>query len=249
MVELWVEKGYVNRKECVGLCNIWLGNTILYDRPTFEWLEASPPHEQNYGALLAANPFDGRPKSMAWSFWPRRPRYVEEFVGAGLHETPYEKRSRSIVFYGRSENRVQKQRRTEYDWSKACTEYVHVDGSGPYPIDQKEYLRRLSQAKWGLCLPGYGQKCHREIECMAMGCVPIVSSGVDMDNYADPPKEGVHYIRVKEPSEVYTRTTGVTQEAWEAMSAACHSWWKKNASAEGMWRLTEELIKRQSPDK
>lgn len=249
MVELWVEKGYVNRKECVGLCNIWLGNTILYDRPTFEWLEASPPHEQNYGALLAANPFDGRPKSMVWSFWPRRPRYVEEFVGTGLHETPYEKRSRSIVFYGRSENRVQKERRTEYDWSKACTEYVHVDGSGPYPIDQKEYLRRLSQAKWGLCLPGYGQKCHREIECMAMGCVPIVSSGVDMDNYADRPKEGVHYIRVKEPSEVYTRTTGITQEAWEAMSAACHSWWKKNASAEGMWRLTEELIKRQSPDK
>ena len=84
---------------------------------------------------------------------------------------------------------------------------------------------------------------------MAMGCVPIVSSGVDMDNYADPPKEGVHYIRVKEPSEVYTRTTGVTQEAWEVMSAACHSWWKKNASAEGMWRLTEELTRRQSPDK
>ena len=81
---------------------------------------------------------------------------------------------------------------------------------------------------------------------MAMGCVPIVSSGVDMDNYADPPKEGVHYIRVKEPSEVAARITGVK---WEAMSAACHSWWKKNASAEGMWRLTEELVKRQSPDK
>lgn len=248
MVELWVEKGYVSRKECVGLCNIWLGNTILYDRPTFEWLEAAPSHEQNYGALLTANPFDGRPKSRAWSFWPRRPRFVEEFVAAGLHDTPYEKRSRSIVFYGRSENRQQKERRTEYDWSSACTEYVHVDGTGPYPFDQKEYLRRLSQAKWGLCLPGYGRKCHREIECMAMGCVPIVSSGVDMNNYADPPKEGVHYIRVKEPSEVATLVANLTPEVWKAMSVASHSWWKKNASAEGMWRLTEELISRQSPD-
>jgi hypothetical protein len=248
MVDIWVEKGYVSRKECVGLCNIWLGNTMLYDRPTFDWLEASPPHEQNYGTLLTGNPYDGRPKSMAWSFWPRRPRFVEEFVAAGLHETPYEGRERSIVFYGRSENKVQKQRRTEYDWSTGCSEYIHVDGTAPYPFDQKEYLRRLSQAKWGLCLPGYGQKCHREIECMAMGCVPIVSSGVDMDNYADPPKEGVHYIRVENPGDM-AKVATISKEVWETMSVACHLWWKKNASAEGMWRLTEELAKRQNPDK
>ena len=100
---------------------------------------------------------------------------------------------------------------------------------------------KLGNARYGLCLAGYGKKCHREVECMAMGCVPVVASEVDMDSYAVPPVEGVHYLRVKGPAEIRAKMSEISADVWETMSAACHDWWLKNASAEGMWKLTQRL--------
>jgi hypothetical protein len=77
---------------------------------------------------------------------------------------------------------------------------------------------------------------------MAMGCVPIVSKGVDMDSYAVPPVEGVHYLRADEPADVRTVLGGVSKDTWERMSAACKLWWKENASCEGSFRLTARLV-------
>jgi hypothetical protein len=114
-----------------------------------------------------------------------------------------------------------------------------VKGDEKYPFTQTEYLEKLAGARFGLCLPGYGLKCHREIECMAMGCVPIVSKGVDMDSYAVPPVEGIHYLRADEPSDV---RAFLSKDAWETMSAACKLWWKENASCEGSFRLTARLV-------
>jgi hypothetical protein len=242
MIDIWAERGYVTRKDSPNMCNVWLGNVMLYDRPTFEWLDASPPHEQNYDKILLGNPFDGRPKSVAWSFWPRRPRYVEELVAKGAAHKSYDERPKGIVFYGKSENGVQLRKRTGQDWMKGCDEYVHVEGDKPYPFNQMEYLRRLTQSKWGLCLPGYGDKCHREIECMAMGCVPVVTPGVDVKNYAEPLREGVHFIRVEGPEEM-AGIADIPKETWAKMSAECQAWWGRNASAEGMWRLTERLVR------
>jgi len=244
MVEIWASRGYVLRQECRDLCNIWLDNVLLYDRPTFEWLNASPPEEQKYDRILLGNPFDRRAGAVAWSFWPRRPRFVEELVAKGAHKSTYDERPKGIVFYGRSENNVQLRRRTAQDWSEMCSgpsdEYVHIEGLKPYPFDQMGYLQRLALAKWGLCLPGYGNKCHREIECMAMGCVPIVTPGVDVENYAEPLKEGVHFIRVEGPQDVKKVAT-ISKEVWAKMSQECHAWWERNASAEGMWALTKRL--------
>jgi hypothetical protein len=36
---------------------------------------------------------------------------------------------------------------------------------------------------------------------MAMGCVPLVAPDVDMESYANPPVNGVHYLRVETPEE------------------------------------------------
>jgi len=102
-------------------------------------------------------------------------------------------------------------------------------------------LKKLQTARYGLCLAGYGKKCHREIECMAMGCVPVVSPEVDMDSYADPPVEGFHYLRVKGVTDIKERIARLSPEAWEAMSVAGFQWWQKNASAEGLWKLTQTL--------
>ena len=77
---------------------------------------------------------------------------------------------------------------------------------------------------------------------MAMGCVPVVAADVDMDNYADPPQEGLHYIRVNSPDEAKAAMAAVSESKWHVMSAACRAWWRTNASAEGSWKLTERLV-------
>jgi hypothetical protein len=76
---------------------------------------------------------------------------------------------------------------------------------------------------------------------MAMGCVPVVAPEVDMENYADPPVEGVHYIRVDSPGAVTARLKEIGPEEWQKMSTACKAWWAKNCSVKGLWELTERL--------
>ena len=151
------------------------------------------------------------------------------------------KKTRRLVFYGKIENAVQEKRRSAQDWSKACDDFILSSPSEPHVYTHKQYLQRLAQARFGLCLAGYGNKCHREIECMAMGVVPIVAPDVDMSSYAVPPQEGVHYFRAKTPTEAKVLSKTTSDEEWQKMSLACHAWWKENASAEGMWRLTQRL--------
>lgn len=240
MVGIWADRGYVTVKEDA-VHHVWLngvGETLLYDRPTLQWLEASPPNEQRWKKGLFGNPPPIRSNSKPWSFWPRSPRLVEELSKGAVKG--WSERTLGTVFYGRSENHVQKKNRTGHDWSSACDEFVHLDGTAEYPYTHREYLERLSNARWGLCLAGFGKKCHREIECMAMGCVPVVASEVDMTLYANPPEEGVHYIRVKNPDEM-KRLENVSEGEWTIMSKACRAWWEKNSSAKGLWELTKAL--------
>jgi hypothetical protein len=236
MVEIWRERGYVDVQYVPDLCHVWMnavGDTLLYDRPTHEWLNACNAAERVWRVGLFGNPVPPA-KGSAWSFWPRRPRLVEK-----LYSLPQKERTMGVVFYGRSENAVQRGRRTLQDWSSSCDEYVHMQGDKSYVYSQEEYLIRLSNAKWGLCLAGYGLKCHREIECMAMGCVPLVAPEVDMDSYASPPVEGVHYFRVSKPEDVSRISRETTGAKWLEMSKAARAWWMMNASAEGMWLLTK----------
>jgi hypothetical protein len=241
MARLWAKRGYVELVE-KPVCQVWLGGigeTLLYDRPTLQWLQQAPEAEKTWKQALFGNP--APPGGKAWSFWPRRPELVEELVATGLPTKSWETREKNLVFYGRSENAVQRGRRTGADWASACDDFAHrISSVDKYTYTQKEYLERLANAKYGLCLAGYGYKCHREIECMAMGCVPVVAPEVDMTNYAEPPVEGLHYFRVASPEEA-KQITAVTAERWTVMSAACRDWWKRNASVDGMWQLTSRL--------
>jgi hypothetical protein len=240
MVKMWAERKYVVVKDAP-VKNIWLGGvgqTLLYDRPTLQWLSASPVEEQTWVNALFGNPVPPENGSV-WSFWPRRPRIVEELVAKGLPAKGFADRSLGLVFYGRSENQVQLANRTKYDWSKVCDEYIHLSGvQTPYPYSHREYLERLSNARWGLCLAGFGSKCHREIECMAMGCVPIVAPEVDMSSYAEPPIEGVHYLRASSPDDVLEK---MRESDWLTISAAAKAWWARNCSVKGLWDLTQAL--------
>ncbi len=248
MVELWAERQYVDAVEDPKAVQIWLNGvskTLLYDRPTLDWLFTAPQEEQTWELALFGNPApnDSGGTAKSWFFWPRRPRLVEESVNKGLPQRSFEERSKQLVFYGKIENKVQEKRRKTFDWASVCDDFVLVNGeSTPYPFTPSEYLENLSKSKFGLCLAGFGKKCHREVECMAMGCVPVCMTDVDMTNYANPPLEGIHYIRVTHPEEIATTLKAISAEQWSIMSEACRRWWKENASVEGSWNLTQKLI-------
>ena len=216
---------------------------LLYDRPNHDWRLAAPTVEKEWKMALFGNPKvpAGRADSSPWFFWPRRPALVEEIVEQGSFSS-WEKRTGSLVFYGKTENKVQEKRRSTADWSSACSEWSMVNGTEPYPFTHSEYLLKLADSRFGLCLAGYGYKCHREIECMAMGCVPICAPEVDMNSYAVPPLEGVHYLRVNSPEEAREKVASVSKEAWEVMSAAGRAWWKENCSVQGSFALTQKLV-------
>jgi hypothetical protein len=69
-----------------------------------------------------------------------------------------------------------------------------------------------------------------------------VTRDVDMTLYANPPQEGVHYLKGETPEELKEKMAAVTEEQWLTMSLAGQQWWKENASVEGSWQLTKKLI-------
>jgi uncharacterized ubiquitin-like protein YukD len=77
---------------------------------------------------------------------------------------------------------------------------------------------------------------------MAMGCVPVVETTVDMKHYASPPVEGVHYLRIQSLETVKAQIAEISESAWTEMSAACREWWSVNASCEGFFKLTQRLV-------
>jgi hypothetical protein len=232
MIDLWEERGYVE-KQLSSCKNIWLhsiGDTLLYDRPNYMWIKESDKEEQSWKRALFGNPKPIGANSVPWSFWPRRPRLVEAMLNKTFEKT------KDVVLYASIENEVQKSNRTRYDWSSCCDEFVMSDKA---TFSEQEYLDKLSVARYGLCLAGYGKKCHREVECMALGTVPIVSREVDMDNYACKPIEGIHYLRVSSPEDVLEKVKSVKN--WLEMSEACKKWFLQNSSVDGMWELTKKL--------
>lgn len=253
MARMWGERGYCQVKEHPTATLCWMSQTggdlddpsswLLYDRPNLDWLWAAPDVEQKWKHALFGNP-EAPKGGQSWSFWPRRPRLVEDLVSKGVQKTSWAQRTQGPVFYGKIENRVQETRRTSADWAKVCSDFYMPRGeTASYPFSQEEYLRKLAAARFGLCLSGYGRKCHREIECMAMGCVPVVDKEVDMTNYANPPHEGVHFLRVSGPEDVLQKLSEISEDSWTKMSDACRVWWEANASCKGFFELTLKLTK------
>ena len=241
MVELWAEKGYVERREDSAVTQCWLngvGKVLLYDRPTWDWLEKVSDSEQSYKLCLAGNPDPSKPTTKPWTFWPRQPRLVER-LAATL--TPLEDRKDSIVFFGRIENDIQgKYRQDVSGWQSMCSKFsMPVGAKEPYVLGPEEYLVALKNSKYGLCLRGFGPKCNREIELLAMGTVPLVTPGVDITNYAEPLIDGIHVLCVSSPEDAKRTIAAIPDSQWETMSKAGHMWWKRNASAEGSWSRTQ----------
>ena len=223
----------------------WLAPTILlYDRPTLQWCNEEVRNAtyfflgngstRNEGSVLQER-FPTLPVS-PWIFWPRRPSIVEDMV---VNQDPlyYDQRPCESVFIGNYENNVQKSHRTKDDWSTVIEEFHCTNGS-KHKFTPSEYLMKLKQAKYGLCLRGFGSKCHREVELMAFGTVPIVTSDVCIDSYLNPPQENVHYIRVDKPADLRAKLDSIDKDTWEKMSDACFDWFQENGMSDRVWNLT-----------
>lgn len=244
IVNIWEERGFckIQRTEDSSYC--WwggIGEILLYDRPTSRWLtiDKSPTYQMAlFGNCAPPGPSEYRLRQSVWSFWARSPRTLEAHVKKGI--SGWNERSIASIFLGKVENGVQRMRRCTTDWSNSVELFsMPIDStSTAYPFSQEQYLEKLSNARFGLCLAGYGNKCNREIEYMACGTVPIVTEGVDMKHYLRPPKEGTHYFVAKAPEDVARIVRETSKETWEHMSFNCHTWWRENASAEGLFRLT-----------
>lgn len=240
LVELWAEAGYIERRYHDGVF-IWLdevgaNGSLLYDRDLLEWLDSAPEAEKSWKQALFGN--EQSEKGKAWIYWARRPRLLER-------RAPIAARTRGLVFYGRIENskqfKLRSAKSTGMDWSAVCDEFVMPVGA-QYKYTQAEYLDRLAEAKFGLCLPGYGPKCHREIECMALGVVPVITPGIDTAGYAEPLVEGIHYLSAANPETARAAIAACSEEQWQRMSAAGRAWYERNASVAGSWAMTQKLL-------
>jgi hypothetical protein len=251
MAQIWADRGYCKIAYSEDTPYCWwggIGEVLLYDRPTARWWNDAVPYQM---ALFGnCEPVDkARLRQSVWSFWPRSPRAIE--MAVELHKVlrTWEDRPIKSLFLGKIENGVQLAARSTADWSN-CVDLFSMpkDSTGaPYPYTQAEYIDKLCQARFGLCLPGFGKKCNREIEYFACGTVPIVTPDVDMTHYLVPPKAGVHYFVAKTPEDVRRIVAGTTRDTWRMMSIKGREWWRSYASAEGMFRLTMTRIEQCRP--
>tara|TARA_B110001452_G_scaffold265957_1_gene271690 strand:+ start:3880 stop:5394 length:1515 start_codon:yes stop_codon:yes gene_type:complete len=208
-------------------------NILLYDRPTDEWFNNELVNTslillgncdiEKEGKVLKDNGLNIKP----WIFWPRRPFIMEKFLTTNSRKQ-YADRKIDSIFIGNIENSTQNQfRNTQKNWEQVLDVYHCTQGT-QHKFTQEEYLEKLSNAKYGLALRGYGSKCHREVELMALGTVPIITPEVSINSYMNPPQENVHYITVTTPEELKEKIQSIPEEQWVTMSQNCYNWYHQN---------------------
>lgn len=235
----------------------WLEpNILLYDRPTVEWCN----NELNSASLLLLGngSVDIEGKIMSnkysklivkpWIFWPRKPMLLEKLL-TSHNLLSYTERSVESIFIGNIENNVQDKYRsnnnfTKHNWNEVISEY-HCTKGTKHLFSHEEYLLKIRGAKYGLCLRGYGSKCHREVELMAWGTVPIITPDVNISSYMEPLIENIHYVYAENPEKLTEKIKLINENKWKEMSTSCHKWYMKNVHSSNCWNnmISEILYK------
>ena len=217
-------------------------NIMLYDYPKLEWVDKSVMSAslfllgngdvKNEGHMVREK--TGVPV-LPWIFWPKHPHTLETFL-ANQPLLKYNQRKTESIFIGTIENNEQYKYRIPFinEWSKTITHFDCVI-KGKHKYSQHEYLELLRNSKYGLCIRGYGKKCHREIELMALGTVPIVTDDVNTSSFLEPLIENTHFFKVSSPSELKKIINKTNKETWMKMSKACHEWYMRNIHSSKAW--------------
>eukprot|EP01062_Namystynia_karyoxenos_P009536 TRINITY_DN13375_c1_g4_i1.p1 TRINITY_DN13375_c1_g4~~TRINITY_DN13375_c1_g4_i1.p1 ORF type:complete len:687 (+),score=223.55 TRINITY_DN13375_c1_g4_i1:74-2062(+) len=257
LVGLWGDLGLVIVVKTGANHMSWLEQhdhrgVLLYDRPSEEWW---PPEGERAPGLYGQARPPGLPRALWWTFWGRRPALLHEFARSSWVRGPqgipefgrlpgYAKRDIRSLFYGTAQGPKQARTRWRYDWSQAVDDFRMAKGKRA-PMPPIEYLAKLRRGRFGLVLRGYGAKCNRDIEYLALGVVPVAEAASDMTGYAEPLIEGVHYLRAGNPTEAARQISlHDTPEQWERMSRAGHAWYLRNAAPVGSFVLTRRLAAR-----
>jgi hypothetical protein len=234
----------------INTIHCWLQPNILtYDRPTLEWCN----QELNNASLLLLGNGDINIEGnilkknysniivKPWIFWGRKPIIIENILNdKGI--LSFEQRNIESIFIGNFENSVQeKYRITSDNWSSVISEYYCIKGK-KHLYNNEEYLLKLREAKYGLCLRGYGSKCHREVELMAFGTVPIITPNVSIKSYLEPLIENVHYLYIDRPDKIKDKLSSISPEKWTNMSNECYKWYQKNIHSNNCWKNMIEYI-------
>ena len=232
LLEMWEDLDYIDLIEYDGK-HVWMnqiGDVLLYDRPTLDWLEK----DLKYNLGLFGNPElpkNGK-NNHHWIFWARHPKILNINIK--------NRKVNNTVFIGNVENTVQLQYRNG-SWEDVI-ERFEINLGKEYKYDNLDYLKIIGSYKYGLCLRGYGAKCHREIELMRFGTVPIFTNGCNTD-YFNKLVENVHYLKVSTPKELIQKLQIIEPKDYKKMSSNCKKWYEKNCSPEGSFQVTMEIIK------
>jgi len=183
-----------------------------------------------------------------WIFWPRKPMLLEKLL-TSHNLLSYIERSVESIFIGNIENNVQDKYRsnnnfTKHNWNEVISEY-HCTKGTKHLFSHEEYLLKIRGAKYGLCLRGYGSKCHREVELMAWGTVPIITPDVNISSYMEPLIENIHYVYAENPEQLSEKIKLINENKWKEMSTSCHKWYMKNVHSSNCWNnmISEILYK------
>lgn len=221
---------------------------ILYDRPTMEWINEEcrssglfllgNGNEDKEGVELRKLAINAKP----WIFWPRRPSIVEQKLKENKI-LEWSERNCETIFIGNIENNIQNTYRDDSNlgWEDVLEEY-HCTKGKTHKFTQEEYLDKIRKSKYGLCLRGYGSKCHREMECMAFGTVPIITPNVSIKSFINPPSEGIHYIRAHNPDDLRRKLKNIKEKRWISMSKAAAKWYMENVHSSGSWDTTIKSV-------
>jgi hypothetical protein len=224
----------------------WLEpNLLTYDRPTLQWcnqeiVNCSLLLLGNGDVMVEGKTLKDNIKHLTikpWIFWPRKPMLLEKILKEKNILT-YEERKIESIFIGNYENNVQEHYRntnvTNKNWENVISVY-HCTKGNNYKFTHEDYLLKIRESKYGLCLRGFGSKCHREVELMAFGTVLIVTPEVSIKSYREPLVENSHYIYVSSPEELQTKLDLISKEKWCKMSNECYTWYQRNIHSDNCW--------------
>ena len=217
---------------------------ILDDRPTKEWRDVE---FENAKLILQGNgdvesteeKHELKCDTKPWIFWPRNPERLELYLTKNPVKTAFQ-RIHNVSFIGNIENSTQEANRSGNNWNDYC-DIFHLTRGNTHVYTPEEYFEILSSSKYGLCLPGYGLKCHREIECMALGTVPIVTERTPMHSFAFPLKKNVHYFQVKSPNEIPV-VLQTPEDVWQKMSVNCSNYFNTYLNNKNWFSTTLKTI-------
>jgi len=217
---MWVEsRPWVNE----------IGDILLYDNPILDKI-----HDKlTFNKALFANEIMDCVNCSPWTFFPKSPRLIEKKQELGILD--YNKRQYSSCFIGTMSTNTRSN-----SWSKYI-ENFHLSSNFTPLMSHVDYLDFLSIHKFGLCLPGVGPKCLREMELIGLGTVPIFTPGVST-NYYNKLEENKHFLFAEKPSDIPRIIFDCDKNKWEEMSFNCVEWYNKNVSPKGCFDLTIEII-------